>query len=201
MKKLGMLLFVLFISAFAFAQSQKHHRTLDNLQKAYQAEANATRRYEMFAKKAAEENHKQIAKLFRAISKSESVHMHNHAQAIKAMGGKPAEVRYEEVEVKTTKDNLNKPIEGEKQETESLYPEFVKIARQEKVPQAERSFTYAMEAEAQHEKLFENALQHFGKDKAQDYYVSSLTGSTIAVNPGGAAPKATHKGEKFMKVD
>jgi rubrerythrin len=201
MIKLDILLFVLFFSGLAFVPSQKHSHTLDNLQQAYQAEANATRRYEMFAKKAAEENHEPIARLFRAVAKSESVHMKNHKEAIQAMGGTPAEVKYEKVEVKTTRDNLDVPIEGEKQETESLYPEFVKIAKQEKAPQAERSFMYAMQAEAQHEKLFKDALDYIGKNKKQDYYVSSLTGATIAVDPGKPAPKPKHQGEKFMKVD
>lgn len=200
MKKLSILLFVLFLSEFIYAQSQKQGKTLDNLQQAYQAEANASRRYEMFAKKAAEENHVQIANLFQAVSKSESVHMQNHKRAIEAMGGMPAKIKYEKVEVETTRDNLKEPIEGEKQETESLYPEFVKIAKQEKAQQAEKSFTYAMQAEAQHEKLFEDALKHIGKNKKQDYYVSSITGSTIAIDPGKPAPKPTLKGEKFMKV-
>jgi rubrerythrin len=180
MNKLSILLVVLLLGGLANAQSQKQSQTLDNLQKAYQAEANASRRYEMFAKKA----HEQIAKLFRAVSKSESVHMQNHRRAIQAKGGTPAKIVYKEVEVKTTRDNLKEPIEGEKQETESLYPEFVKIAKQEKATQAEKSFTYAMQAEAQHEKLFKDALKNIGKNKRQDYYVTSLTGSTIAADPG-----------------
>lgn len=97
--------------------------------------------------------------------------------------------------------NLEEPIKGEKRETESLYPEFVRIAKQEKATQAENSFTYAMQAEAQHEKLFEDALKNFGRNKKQDYYVSTLTGSTIAVDPGKPAPKPTHQGEKFTKVE
>lgn len=200
MKKLSILVCVLFFSMLAYAQSQKQGKTLDNLQQAYQAEANASRRYEMFAKKAAEENHVQIANLFQAVSKSESVHMQNHKRAIESMGATPAKIKYETVEVETTRDNLKEPIEGEKQETELLYPEFVKIAKQEKAPQAENSFIYAMQAEAQHEELFKDALKNLGKNKKQDYYVSSLTGSTIAIDPGKPAPKPEHKGEKFMKV-
>ncbi|WP_161888278.1 rubrerythrin family protein [Pontibacter russatus] len=201
MKILSILLVVLLLGSLACAQSQKHSQTLDNLQKAYQAEANASRRYEMFAKKAAEENHKQIAHLFQAVSRSESVHMQNHKRAIEAMGGTPAKIKYEEVEVETTRDNLEEPIKGEKQETEALYPEFVKIAKQEKASQAEKSFTYAMQAEAQHEELFKDALKNLGKNKKQDYYVSSLTGSTIATDPGKPAPKPEHKGEEFMRIE
>lgn len=87
MKKPNIFIFILLLGSFAFLQKQ--NQSLENLQKAYQAEANASRRYEMFAKKATEENHEQIAKLFRAVSKSESVHMQNHKKAIEAMGGTP----------------------------------------------------------------------------------------------------------------
>ncbi|TPE43385.1 rubrerythrin family protein [Pontibacter mangrovi] len=201
MKMLTIFLVALLLIGLAFAQPQQQSQTLDNLQKAYQAEANAARRYELFASKAAEENHEQVAKLFRAVSQSETVHMQNHRQAIEAMGGTPAEIAYEEVEVETTHDNLEEPIEGEKQETESLYPEFVKIAKQEKAAQAEKSFTYAMQAEAQHEKLFKDALKHLGQNKAKDYYVSSVTGSTIAIDPGEQAPKPEHEGEEFRKIE
>ncbi|AKQ47590.1 hypothetical protein TH63_09215 [Rufibacter radiotolerans] len=174
--------------------------TLQNLEKAYQAEANATRRYEQFAAKATEEKQLQIAKLFRAISRSEAIHMKNHKAAIMKLGGKPGALVYEQVQVKTTRENLKEPIEGEKQETEASYPQFVKTARQEKAPAAVTTFTYALNAEAQHEKLLEEALDHFGKNKKMDYYVSNVTGSTIAVIPGNAAPRPVQKGEKFIKV-
>jgi rubrerythrin len=203
-----MILLILFsLALFSFAQTkpqgmaQSQSQTLKNLQKAYQAEANATRKYEIFAKKAAEEKYAQVAELFRAISKSESIHMANHKAAIQKMGGKPAEVVYDKVEVRSTRENLRGPIGGEKKETEALYPAFVKTAKQENANQAVNSFTYAMEAEAQHEKLFEEALAQLGKNQPADYYVSNVTGSTIKVQPGGKAPQGTLPNEKFQKVE
>ncbi|WP_439882707.1 rubrerythrin family protein [Pontibacter sp. MBLB2868] len=199
MKKVIVMLFILFCYGQSFGQQQG--QTLANLQKAYQAEANASRRYAMFAEQAAEENLDQVARLFRAVSKSESIHMRNHQQAIEAMGATPDAIVYEEVEVEKTRDNLKEPIEGEKQETEAMYPEYVKIAKMESVPQATKSFTYAMEAEAQHEKLFEDALKNLGKNKKKDYYVSSVTGATFEVSPGKPAPKPKLAEEEYLLIE
>ncbi|WP_164891179.1 rubrerythrin family protein [Botryobacter ruber] len=198
MKAIFIIPFLLLCSLVTYGQ--QHKQTLTNLEKAYQAEANASRRYEMFSKKASEEKQEQIARLFRAVSKSESIHMQNHKRAIEKIGGTPSKIMYQKVKVETTRDNLKEPIEGEKQETESLYPEFVRIAKQENAKQAVQSFTYAMEAEAQHEKLYKDALQHYGRNKKMDYYVSSVSGSTIAVEPGKPAPKPKHPNEKYMLI-
>lgn len=194
----NILLLIACILCLSFIQAAK--QTLDNLQATYQAEANASRKYELFAKKAAEENYAQVAKLFRAVSKSESIHMANHKAAIQKMGGTPAKVVYEKVNVLTTRENLRGPIGGEKKETEDLYPKFVEVAKKEKASQAVTSFNYALQAEAQHEKLYEEALANLGKNAPADYYVSNISGSTIKVKPGGAAPKATLANEKFELV-
>ena len=182
----------------SFIQTAK--QTAANLQAAYQAEANASRKYELFAKKAAEEKYDQVAKLFRAISRSESIHMANHKAAIQKMGGTPAKVVYEKVTVLSTRENLRGPIGGEKKETEDLYPKFVETAKKENATQAVTSFTYAMQAEAQHEKLFKDALENLGKNAPADYYVSDISGATFKVKPGDPAPKATMANEKFELV-
>ncbi len=176
-------------------------QTLDNLQKAYQAEANATRRYGMFAQKAEEENYDQVAKLFRAVSKSESIHMQNHKRVIENLGGTPEEIVYEDVDVKTTKENLVEPIEGEKQETEALYPSFVKTAKKEKLKDAAKSFTYAMQAEAQHEKLFKDALKNLGNNKEKTYYVSNISGATMALDPDKPSPNPKYSKGIYLKID
>lgn len=199
--KTKLLILSLVIVTAIVCYGQQANQTLANLEKAYQAESNATRRYEMFAQKASEENLEQIAKLFRAVSKSESIHAQNHKRAIENMGGTPGEIVYEEVKVETTKQNLNEPIEGEKTETESLYPNFVKIAESENATQAAQSFTYAMKAEAQHEKLFKKALKQLGKNKKMDYYVSAVSGSTIAVNPGKSSPAPKYSNEQYIKIE
>ena len=58
--------------------------TKDNLQEAFAGESQANRKYLAFAKKAEQDNFKQVARLFRAAAAAETVHAHAH---LRAMGG------------------------------------------------------------------------------------------------------------------
>jgi rubrerythrin len=185
--------------ASVFSTQQKPEKSISNLEKAYQAEANAARKYEMYEKKASEEGYDQVAKLFRAISKSESIHMKNHAEAIVKLGAEPKKIVYKDVTVKTTKENLKEPLKAEKNETDRLYPKFIQEAIKENAKPAEKSFRYAMEAEAQHEKLLSKALHTFGKNEQKNYYVSNITGETIEEDPAAEEPMAKLPREKYIK--
>ncbi|NDK55569.1 hypothetical protein GWO68_06565 [Pontibacter sp. BT213] len=77
----------------------------------------------------------------------------------------------------------------------------MKIAEQENASQAAQSFRYAMKAEAQHERLFKKALKQFGKNKKMDYYVSTVSGSTIAANPGKPSPAPKYSNEQYIKIE
>jgi len=60
--------------------------TIKNLKSAYQDEANAHIRYTLFAKKAGKDGYPQVAKLFRAASRSELEHSNAHKDAIEKLG-------------------------------------------------------------------------------------------------------------------
>jgi len=53
-------------------------KTSENLKNAFAGESQANRTYLAFAKKAEKEGQPQIAKLFRAAAKAETVHALNH---------------------------------------------------------------------------------------------------------------------------
>ena len=80
----------------------------DDLKAAFAGESQANRRYLAFAKKADDEGHAQVAKLFRAAAAAETVHAHNH---LRALGG-----------IKGTADNLQEAISGESHEVLNMYP-------------------------------------------------------------------------------
>src|SRR5437660_10583560 len=63
--------------------------TVAQLQTAYNGESNAHARYLAFAQKADQEQYGEIASLFRAADKAESIHATNHAAVIKKLGGTP----------------------------------------------------------------------------------------------------------------
>lgn len=156
--------------------------TMNNLNKALKGETNASHKYELFAKKADEEGYKQIAKLFRAVSMAESIHLNNHRAVILSHGGTPDIVNYDLVKISSTKENLQVPLKGEKYEKNVMYPQFIKQAKADKFPDAVQSFTYAESAEKQHEKLFRDALHSLGKTPPVDYFVNKTTGATYAMN-------------------
>lgn len=192
----AVLIIAIFAASFA---NNKPEETIQNLQKAYQAEANAAYRYQLYAVAASKEGYEQVAKLFRAVSESETIHMKNHKEALEELGANPEKIRYKKVEVGSTEENLRGPIEGEKNETESLYPEFIKTAKAEHAKPAVRSFTYAKRAESEHEKLFKKALKNLGENEPADYYVSNVTGEVIEESPSASAPQPSLENESYIE--
>lgn len=183
------LLIMLFGSFLTISVSAKvSQTTIDNLNKALKGETNASHKYELFAKKANEENYKQVAKLFKAVSMSESVHRNNHKAVILSLGGNPDIVNYDFVKVGTTRENLQVPLRGEKYEKNVMYPNFIKQAKIDKLSNAVQTFSFASNAETQHEKLYEDALKNLGKNKPADYCVSRVSGATYAITPNSKCP-------------
>jgi rubrerythrin len=154
--------------------------TLDNLQAAYNGESNASAKYLSFAKKADEEGYGQVASLFRAASRAEQIHAATHAGVIKKLGGVPkADVKA--AEVKTTKENLQAAIAGESYERDTMYPEFLAKARKDANKDAMQTFNFAKAAEAEHAKMYSDALARLDSlkgSKAKTYYVCTVCGFT-----------------------
>ena len=154
--------------------------TLDNLQAAFHGESNANARYMAFARKAGEEGYGEVASLFRAAAKAEEIHAYNHAAVIEKMGG-VAVLKLELVEVKSTRENLKVAIEGEKYERDIMYPEFIETAKRQNANAAVRTFTLALEVEAVHAVLYQDALDNLEKRKGMShtYYVCPDCGNTL----------------------
>lgn len=172
----------------SFAQAPaKPQRTIDNLNEAIQGEANASHRYTLFARQAEQEGYKQVARLFRAAALAESIHEKNDVAVLRDLGVEPKPPVLENVVVGTTRQNLEAPIKAERNEEETMYPAMIAQARRERVPAAARSFTYAMNTEAEHGRLFANALANLGHNPPVDYYVGTVSGDTVT-RPTGREP-------------
>lgn len=132
-------------------------KTLENLQTAFNGESNANAKYLEFAKKADQEGYTKVASLFRAAARAEEIHKANHAEVIRKMGAEPkAEIK--PAEVKTTAENLKGSIEGETYERDKMYADFLVEARNANNKDAVRTFNLAKTAEAEHAKLYTEAL-------------------------------------------
>jgi rubrerythrin len=131
--------------------------TIANLLAAYEGESNAHVKYDFFAAKADSEGWLGVASLFRAAARAEQIHAANHARVIKKLGGE-AHCEIHAVEVKSTLGNLKAALAGEQHEVETMYPGFIAEALGSDVAQARRTFTWAMEAEKTHARLFQEAI-------------------------------------------
>ena len=156
-------------------------KTLENLQTAFNGESNANAKYLAFAKKADDEGYKKVASLFRAAARAEAIHFANHAEVIKKLGGTPtADIK--PAEVKTTAENLKTAIAGESYERDTMYPDFIAEAKASNNIDAVKTFNFAKSAEAEHAKLYAEALANLEQWKAgpATFYVCPKCGFTTA---------------------
>ncbi|HMK53325.1 MAG TPA: rubrerythrin family protein [Methanobacteriaceae archaeon] len=161
--------------------------TMDNLKEAFAGESQANRKYLAFAKKADEEGYPQIAKLFRAAAKAETVHAHNHLAVLKG--------------IKSTEENLHTAIEGEIEEFESMYPGFITEAKEEGNKKAVWTFDVANKVEEIHAVLYKKALKDLGKNEEVDYYVCGCCGNTVENEAPDICPVCECPKVEFSKVD
>lgn len=176
--------------------------TLDNMQAAFNGESNAHARYLAFAKRADVEGYGQVASLFRAAARAEEVHASNHAVVIKKMGAVP-QAKIDAPNVKSTRENLQAAIKGETYERDVMYPEFLKKARLDRNRDAVKSLNYAKTAEAEHSKLYSEALNSLDQlkgSKNEAFYVCPNCGFTARTLPQEKCPSCFTPKEKFEKV-
>lgn len=179
-------------------------KTIDNLKSAITGETTASAKYAAYAEKAKEEGYNNIALLFEAASKSESIHAGNHRAALSQLGETMGEVK-PEFKVKSTKENLQDAINGESYEVATMYPEFIKTANDGKVNIAMISFNYAYQTEKKHKDFYKEALDKLNNKEentlASVYYVCSTCGNTYA----GTAPQrcgiSMTPSERFYKIN
>ena len=157
-----------------------------NLKEAFAGESQANRRYTAWAKKAEEEGFGNIARLFKAVAESETIHAHNH---LKAMGG-----------VGSTLENLAAARQGESEEVTGMYPMFMDQAKRDANNDALNSFYWAMEAEITHEEFYGRALEALkgGSDlELGDLYICDVCGYTVEGEPPDKCPTCLKGKEAF----
>lgn len=178
------------------------NKTLDNLQAAFNGESNASAKYLAYAGKADEEGYHRVAVLFRAAAKAESIHAANHGKVIRSLGAEP-EAHVKLPEIKSTRENLEDALKGETYEQDVMYPEFLKQAAIDKNYDADQTFTYAREAEMEHAKLYQMALDNLDdwKTAVGSFSVCPICGFTVEGKPSFAAcPVCGEAGEQYISI-
>ncbi len=201
MKKIFIILIGAALAAVTTAQANVSQQTLDNLNTAFQGESNAAHRYEAFATKADAEGYPQAARLFRAASRAESIHKENHKQAILALGGKVKDFKLDEVKAGTTAENLQAAIKGESYERDTMYPDFLKQAKEDGAKEATRTLLYAQKAEAEHARLYQDALDNLSKKVDAPIYVCKVCGYTTTTLPARNCPSCRESVSEYVRID
>lgn len=127
-----------------FLNGDKMSVTLKNLESALAGESMAHIKYRYFAKIAREEGFEEVAKHFEHTADQEIKHAWGH---LELLIGKPS-----------TKECLEKAIEGETYEFTKMYPQFVTDATLEQNPLARTEFTEQIAESKEHAEEFKQVL-------------------------------------------
>ena len=182
------------------AGAKVSEQTLKNLNTAFQGESNAANRYVKFAEKADTEGHAQVAKLFRAAAAAEAIHRDTHKAAITGLGGTPNTFKLDAVEPGATADNLRAAIKGETYERDTMYPEFLTVAKTDDAAAAIRTIEFALAAEKEHAKLYQEALDNLGKNAKADYFVCQVCGMTVTEMPAKKCRSCRQSRDKYKMI-
>jgi len=124
-------------------------RTRKNLEQAFAGESMANRKYLYFAKHARRLGNTEIAELFEEIAQQETPHAFAHL-----------ELMYPP-QTLTVAKLLEIAIEGELYETNQMYPEFERVAREEGDVKAVSEFIEQASESREHADIFTKAAKQF----------------------------------------
>lgn len=173
-----------------------------NLLSAFEGESNAHAKYTAFANKADAEGLHGAASLFRAAARAEQIHANNHARVIRQLGAEPTATIHP-VQAKSTRENLNEARAGERYEIDSMHPEFLREAKGHNNTAAVRTFTWALEAEKTHARLFSEAIAVLESGwliAARNFYVCTACGYTSETPEAERCPTCNLLWEKFEVI-
>lgn len=162
----------------------ENNKTIKNLMEAFAGESQANRKYLAYSEKAEAEGKINAAKLFKAAAEAETIHALRHFKVAGNVG--------------TTAENLQDGVDGETFEFETMYPPFVEIAEAEGNKAAVQTFTYAMEAERVHAKLYKEALESLDNEEEVFYYLCPVCGNIEKFVPEKCSI-CNVAGSKFIK--
>jgi desulfoferrodoxin-like iron-binding protein len=156
--------------------------TAVNLMKAFAGESQARNKYEFFAEMAYEEGLHRIARFFQEAADNEKYHAMAEFKAYNKL--------VNDVELDTTKKNLQYAADGERYEHEEMYPNFAAIAKEEDQKAIARLFTAIGKVEVEHEAEYlalKQALidEGFFESDEEEEYVCEVCGH---VHRGKKAP-------------
>ena len=150
--------------------------TLDNLKAAVTGETGASAKYTAFAEAAEAAGYTQIARLFRATSEAEQVHIAMEYKLVQAEDPEWAKPVADAPVVEACDLNLIAAANGEIYETSDMYPSFIKVAQEEGNDKAGRVFTRAKLAESVHAERYMEAYNNIDAADDDAYFLCPVCG-------------------------
>ena len=150
--------------------------TLDNLKAAVTGETGASAKYAAFAEAAEAAGYTQIARLFRATSEAEQVHIAMEYKRVQAEDPEWAKPVADAPVVEACDLNLIAAANGEIYETSDMYPAFIKKAQEEGNDKAVRVFTRAKLAESVHAERYMEAYNNIDAADDDAYFLCPVCG-------------------------
>ena len=138
-------------------QAQQNLSTITNLQTAYGDEMKHVLWYERFAKQAQKEGLSELTLLFRALSRSEQVHVDNAARLLKSRNVEPLTPTIDSIPPGKARQYLKMSASTENVE-QNMYAGFADVAKKEQFTEAEEWFDIALRAEQRHGRLLKRAV-------------------------------------------
>ncbi|MDA3862820.1 MAG: rubrerythrin family protein [Deltaproteobacteria bacterium] len=141
----------------------KGSQTEKNLLIAFAGESQARNRYDYWSSQAKKDGYVQFSQIFSQIALQEKEHAERF---FKFLEGGEVEITasYPAGEIGTTLENLQAAAAGEEFEFSSLYPGFADVAKQEGFNQISAVFKSVIEAEKEHNAIFNNCADQIKKD-------------------------------------
>ena len=153
----------------------------------YEAEAKAAFRLRLYAAKAEQEGYPQIAKLFRAISRSEEIHGERSFRALEP----PRE----------TQANLEASFESETKVAGVAYQKMIQTANELGERAAATIFTHSRDVEATHARLYKAMLEHLTEERETTYHVCTVCGYVADGTRPENCPVCGVPASKFVLVE
>ena len=183
--------------------------TLAALERAYQREMEAHRRYLKSASKAKVEGYKGVAYLFTAFAASELIHAQNFQRIAVSLGGN-FQTNAVPIPLAGTKQNLITAANDEIDTIDKLYPETLKRLERESHSEAIAYVRYALASEKQHREIIERVQRYtesfFDRvvkaidEMTSHYFVCQVCGSTVRQKPAGNCAICNSPSSNYRRI-
>ncbi len=185
-------------------KGQKYQITIKNLKTAYTNEITTSKKCLLLSQKAKEIGLTDVALLYKAASISEGIHGANFKSVLTRLGVLPDE-KIQDIKFGSMEEELKNSFIGEAEELSEIYPEYIKIAKEEGADDAKNYFEYAWNTEKKHNTMFENPMNSYGRNSEinpKAFYICSNCGFTFdEASVTSSCPSCKTTKDKYILVN